>query len=82
VSEDNPFSDWSRLVHRKVYSLDGKKLGILKKVLSDYMIVTTGFIILEKYIIPRTLAESVSQKGIRLKITAYEARSTRKLAVI
>lgn len=46
------------------------------------MIVTTGFIILEKYIIPRTLAESVSQKGIRLKITAYEARSTRKLAVI
>lgn len=80
MSGDNPFSDWSRLVHRKVYSLDGKKLGILKKVLSDYMIVMTGFLILDKYIIPRTLAESVSQKGIKLKITAYEAKSTYSLA--
>ena len=79
MSEDNPFSDWSRLIHRKVYSLDGKKLGVLKKVLSDYMIVTTGFIILKKYIVPRSLAESVSQKGIRLKITAYETRSTYSL---
>ena len=78
--DDNPFSDWSKLVHRKVYSLDGKKLGVLKKVLSDYMIIMTGFIILDKYIIPRSLAESISQKGIRLKITAYEARSAYSLA--
>lgn len=60
--------------------MDGKKLGILKKVLSDYMIVMTGFIFLDKYIIPRSFAESVSQKGIRLRITAYEARSTYSLA--
>lgn len=78
--DDNPFSNWSKLVHRRVYSLDGKKLGVLKKVLSDYMIIMTGFIILDKYIIPRSLAESVSQKGIRLKITAYQARSTYSLA--
>ena len=75
-SEDNPFSDWSRHVHKRVYSVDGKKLGFLRKILSDYMVITTGFINLNKYVIPRLLAESVSKKGIRLKITGYEANST------
>lgn len=75
-SEDNPFSDWSRLVHKRVYSVDGKKLGFLRKILSDYMVITTGFINLNKYVIPSLLAESVSKKGIRLKITGYEANST------
>lgn len=27
------------VLSRKVYSLDGKKLGVLKKVLSDYMTI-------------------------------------------
>jgi hypothetical protein len=39
------------------------------------MFISRGFINLTKYFVPITLAESVSKKGIRLKITAYEARS-------
>jgi hypothetical protein len=74
VADDNPFSEWSDLVHKPVYSIDGKKLGFLRKIISDYMIVGGGLINLTKYFIPTTLAESVSKKGIRLKITAYETR--------
>ena len=72
---DDPFSDWSNLIYRPVYSIDGKKLGFLRKVISEYMFVGRGFINLTKYFVPLSLAESVSKKGIRLKITAYEARS-------
>src|ERR671926_204512 len=39
------------------------------------MVVGGGLISLKKYFIPKTLAESVSRRGIRLAITAYEARS-------
>jgi hypothetical protein len=39
------------------------------------MFVGRGFITLTKYFVPISLTESVSKKGIRLKITAYEARS-------
>jgi hypothetical protein len=39
------------------------------------MFISRGFINLTKYFVPITLAESVSKKGIKLKITAYEARS-------
>src|SRR5919198_4891153 len=74
-SEDDPFSDWSELIHKPVYSIDGNKLGFLRKILSDYMFISRGFINLTKYFVPITLAESVSKKGIRLKITVYEARS-------
>jgi hypothetical protein len=73
VAEDNPFSEWSGLIHKPVYSIDGKKLGFLRKIMSNYMIVGGGLINLTKYFIPIALAESVSKKGIRLKITAYEA---------
>ena len=73
--DDNPFLDWSNLIHKPVYSIDGKKLGFLRKVLSEYMFVSRGFINLTKYFIPLALAESVSKKGIRLRITAYETRS-------
>ena len=73
--DDDPFSDWAELIHKPVYSIDGKKLGFLKKLLSDYMFVGRGFFNLEKYLIPRSVAEAVSKKGIRLNITAYEARS-------
>jgi hypothetical protein len=75
MAEDDPFSDWSELVHKPVYSIDGIKLGFLRKILSDYMIIGRGLINLTKYFIPKSLAESVSKKGIRLSITAYEARS-------
>ena len=73
--DDDPFSDWAELIHKPVYSIDGKKLGFLKKLLSDYMFVGRGFFNLEKYLIPKSVAEAVSKKGIRLNITAYEARS-------
>jgi hypothetical protein len=72
---DDPFSEWSNLIHRPVYSIDGKKLGFLRKVISEYMFVGRGFVSLTKYFVPISLAESVSKKGVRLKITAYEARS-------
>jgi hypothetical protein len=49
-------------------SADGKKIGFLRKVISDYMIVKKGLITLRKYFIITTLAESVSKKGIRLKL--------------
>src|SRR5919109_3328817 len=39
------------------------------------MFISRGLINLTKYFVPITLAESVSKKGIMLKITAYEARS-------
>jgi hypothetical protein len=74
-NEDDPFSHWSDLIHKSVYSIDGKKLGFFRKVLSDYMFISSGFINLTKYFVPITLAESVSKRGIRLKINAYEAKS-------
>jgi hypothetical protein len=72
---DDPFSNWSDLIHKPVYSIDGKNLGFLRKINSDYMVVGAGLISLKSYFIPKSLAESVSKKGIRLNITAYEARS-------
>jgi hypothetical protein len=74
-NNDDPFSNWSDLIHKSVYSVDGKNLGFLRKIHSDYMVVGAGLISLKSYFIPKSLAESVSKKGIRLNITAYEARS-------
>jgi hypothetical protein len=74
-NDDDPFSNWSDLIHKPVYSIDGKNLGFLRRILSDYMVVGGGLINLKKYFIPKSLAESKSKKGIRLTITAYEARS-------
>lgn len=38
------------------------------------MVVKKGLVGLSSYLIPKPLAESVDKKGIRLRITAYEAR--------
>jgi hypothetical protein len=57
-----------------VYSSDRKKVGFLRKTLPDYMVVKKGLVGLSSYLIPKSLAESVDKKGIRLRITAYEAR--------
>ncbi len=73
--DDDPFSNWAELIDKPVYSIDGKKLGFLSKVLADYMFIGRGFINLVKYLIPISFAESVSKKGIRLSITAYEVHS-------
>lgn len=73
---NDPFSDWSKLIHRPVYSLDGKKIGFIRKLVSDYMLVNKGLITLNKYYIPKSLAESLDRKRrIRLKVDAYEVRT-------
>ncbi|MBV9175406.1 MAG: hypothetical protein JO297_00030 [Nitrososphaeraceae archaeon] len=74
-NNDDPFSNWPDLIDKAVYSIDGKCLGFLRKIHLDYMVVGGGIISLKKYFIPKSLAESVSRKGIRLTITAYEVRS-------
>jgi sporulation protein YlmC with PRC-barrel domain len=72
----DPFSDWSKLIHKPVYSIDGKKIGFLRKIVADYMVVKKGLVTLNKYFIPMSLAESVGRKGrIRLKVNAYEVRT-------
>ncbi len=70
---DNPFSDWAKLMHMPVYTMDGKKIGFLRKVDSDYMVIKSGFILLRKYFIPTSLAESVSENRISLKISNFDA---------
>ena len=70
----NPFADWTKLLNKSVYSIDGKKIGFLRKVVADYMLVRKGFVSLTKYFIPISLAESVSKKGIRIQVTAVEAK--------
>jgi sporulation protein YlmC with PRC-barrel domain len=72
---DDPFADWKRLLNKSVYSIDGKKIGFLREVVADYMVVRKGFISLTKYFIPTSLAESVSKKGIRIRVTAVEAKT-------
>lgn len=74
-NSNNPFSDWSELMHQPIFTSDGKKIGFLRKVISDYMIIKSGLISLRKYFIPTALAESVGRKGIKLSITAYDART-------
>src|SRR5919107_3666658 len=73
---NDPFSDWSKLIHRPVYSLDGKKIGFVRKLVSDYMLVKKGLVTLNKYFIPKSLAESLDKKRrIRLKVDANEVRT-------
>jgi hypothetical protein len=76
MTDHDPFSDWSQLINRPVYALDGKKVVFLRSILADYLLVKKGFVVLNKYYIPKTLAESVDKKGrIRLRITAFEIRA-------
>jgi hypothetical protein len=72
---DDPFADWKRLLNKSVYSIDGKKIGFLRKIVADYMVVRKGFVSLTKYFIPISLAESVGKKGIRIRVTAVEAKT-------
>jgi hypothetical protein len=74
--EDNDaaFSYNSGLLHKSVYSSDKKKLGFVKKVLPDNIVIQSEFTWLSKYVIPKSTMISISKRGIELKITAYEAR--------
>ncbi len=75
MPDHDPFADWSKLINRPVYANDGKKLGFLRSILAEYLLIKKGFIVLNKYYIPKSLAESIDRKGrIRLRISAYEAR--------
>ncbi|HEU4446825.1 MAG TPA: hypothetical protein VFR94_19290 [Nitrososphaeraceae archaeon] len=72
----DPFSDWSRLINRPVYSIDGKKIGFVRKLVADYILVKKGLVTLNKYFIPKSLAESLDKKRrIRLKVDANEVRT-------
>jgi hypothetical protein len=70
----DPFSNWTALLNRPVYSSDRKKIGFLRQVLPEYIVVKKGLVGLSSYLIPKSLAESLDKKGIRLRITAFEAR--------
>ena len=73
--ESNPFSDWSIHINKPVYSIDGKRLGLLRKTSLDYMIISGGLINLSRYFVPKSMAESAIKGGIKLSITTYEART-------
>jgi hypothetical protein len=73
--ESNPFSDWSIHINKPVYSIDGKRLGLLRKTSSDYMIISGGLINLSRYFVPKSMVESAIKGGIKLSITTYEART-------
>jgi len=65
----SPFSDWSIHINKPVYSIDGKRLGLLRKTSSDYMIITGDLINLSRYFVPKSMAESAIKGGIKLSIT-------------
>ena len=76
------YADESGLLHKSVYSSDGKKLGFVKQVFLDNIIIQSEFTWLRKYLVPKSTISSISKKSIELKITAYEVRyrySLRKL---
>ena len=71
---DASFSYNSGLLHKSVYSSDKKKLGFVKMVLPDNIVIQSEFTWLSKYVIPKSTMISITKRGIELKITAYEAR--------
>ncbi len=73
--DNDPFADWSGLVDMPVYSSDRKKLGYLRAIYSEYMIIVRGVIKLIKYFIPKSAAKSVTKNSIKLRIMAYETNS-------
>ncbi len=72
---DTSFFDKFELLHKSVYSTDDKKLGFVKKVLPDNIIIQSELTWLRKYIVSKSYIASISKKDIRLKITAYEVRN-------
>ena len=72
--DDASFFDKFELLHKSVYSTDGKKLGFVKKVLTNNIIIQSEFTWLRKYIVSKSSIAYVSKKDIKLKITAYEVR--------
>jgi hypothetical protein len=75
-NDDNAssFFDKFELLHKSVYSADEKKLGFVKKVFPDNIVIQSEFTWLRKYIVSKSSIAYVSKKDIKLKITAYEIR--------
>jgi hypothetical protein len=73
--DDSSFSDESELLHKSVYSSDGKKLGFVKKVLPDNIIIQSEFTWLRKYVVSKSTIVSIGIKGVKLKMTAYDVRN-------
>jgi hypothetical protein len=73
--DDASFFDKFELLHMSVYSTDGKKLGFVKKVFPNNIIIQSEFTWLRKYVVPKSCIASISKKDINLKITAYEVRN-------
>ena len=71
---DASFFDKFELLHKSVYSTDGKKLGFVKKVFPYNIVIQSEFTWLRKYIVSKSSIAYVSKKDINLKITAYEVR--------
>lgn len=69
------YLDWAALLDRPVYSSDKKKVGFLRKVLPEYLVVKQGFVNLSSYVIPKCLVHSIDKKGIMLGITASQVHS-------
>jgi hypothetical protein len=72
--DDASFFDKFELLHKSVYSTDGKKLGFVKKVFPNNIIIQSEFTWLRKYIVSKSSIAYISKKDIKLKITAYEVR--------
>lgn len=70
---DAAFSYNSGLLHKSVYSSDKKKLGFVKKVLPDNIVIQSELTWMRKYIVPKSAMVSIIKRGIELEITAYEA---------
>jgi hypothetical protein len=69
------FSDESELLHKSVYSSDGKKLGFVKRVFPYNIIIQSEFTWLRKYVVSRSTIVSIGKNDVKLKITAYEVRN-------
>jgi hypothetical protein len=71
MKDDNTsFFDKFELLHKSVYSVDEKKLGFVKKVVPQDIIVQSEFTWLRKYVVSKSSIASISKKEIRLKISA------------
>jgi hypothetical protein len=76
MKDDNTsFFDKFELLHKSVYSVDEKKLGFVKKVVRQDIIIQSEFTWLRKYVVSKSSIASISKKEIRLKITAYEVHN-------
>jgi sporulation protein YlmC with PRC-barrel domain len=73
--DDTSFSDESELLHKSVYSSDGKKLGFVKKALPDNIIIQSEFTWLRKYVVSKSTIVSIGIKDVKLKMTAYDVRN-------